>query len=66
MKLLDILKELAYDGNLGFHEMHLFYNKASKVQIKKLEKLLDDDKIKEAWELIQKVTGVKLKGKEFK
>jgi hypothetical protein len=65
IKLTDILCEVAYDGNLGFHEMYLFYGNASDNEIDKLESFIKRKKFKEAWRLVQKVTGVKLKGKEF-
>jgi len=73
MKLKTILNEItkdisevAYDGNLGFHEMFQFYNKANDSQIDKLEDLIKRKKFKEAWRLVQQITGMKLKGKEFK
>jgi len=65
IKLSNILSEVAYDGNMGFHEMYLFYGKASDSQVDKLEKLILDKKFREAWKLVQNVVGVKLKGKEF-
>ena len=60
------ISEVAYDGNLGFHEMFQFYNKANDSQIDKLEDLIKRKKFKEAWRLVQLITGMKLKGKEFK
>jgi hypothetical protein len=65
IKLSNILSEVAYDGNMGFHEMYLFYGEASDSQVDKLEKLILDKKFREAWKLVQNVVGVKLKGKEF-
>ncbi len=60
------ISEVAYDGNLGFHEMFQFYNKANDSQIDKLEDLIKRKKFKEAWRLVQNVTGMLLKGKEFR
>ncbi len=54
------LKEVAYRGNLGIHELMLFYDKASKTEIKKLEMLLSSKKIKPALDLVEKVLGYKL------
>lgn len=59
------LPEASYEGNMGFEEMFKFYQQATEKQVELLEKLIDEDKIKEAWQLVQKVVGVKLKGKEF-
>lgn len=65
IKLTQLLAEVAYDGNMGFHEMYLFYGKANDSQIDKLEVLIKDKKFRDAWKLVQNVVGVKLKGKEF-
>lgn len=62
-KLLYEMNEVAYEGNLGFHEMFLFYNKANDSQINQLENLIKSKKFKEAWKFVQRITGVKLKGK---
>lgn len=59
------LNEASYAGNLGFEEMMKFYDMASSKQIKALEKLIDRGRESLAWKLVQKVTGTKLKGKEF-
>lgn len=59
------LNEASYTGNLGFEEMMKFYDMASSKQIKALEKLIDRGRESLAWKLVQKVTGTKLKGKEF-
>jgi hypothetical protein len=65
IRLTELLDEVAYDGNLGFHEMFLFYNKANDSQIDKLEDLIKRKKFKDAWKFVQQITGVKLKGKQF-
>jgi len=58
----ETLKELSYEGNLGVHELMLFYDKAAKSQIKMLQALLNSHKIAQALSLIEKVVGYKLKG----
>ena len=52
--------EAAYVGNIGAMEMFKFYQKANDDQKKKLKVLIGDKKSKEAWKLVQDVTGVKL------
>lgn len=52
--------EAAYAGNIGIMEMMKFYKIATTAQKKELEKLITGKKNKEAWEMIQNVTGVKL------
>jgi hypothetical protein len=64
-KLTDILAEIEYDGNLGFHEMFTFYGKANDSQIDKLETLIKNKKFKEAWKFVQRVTGMNLRGSSF-
>jgi len=59
------VNEFSYKGNMGFEEMMKFYDTASKKEIQALERLIDKGKEKTAWRLVQKVTGTKLKGKEF-
>ena len=59
------LPEASYEGNMGFEEMMKFHRIATEKQVELLNKLIDQDKIKEAWKLVQKVVGVKLVGKEF-
>ena len=52
--------EAAYIGNIGAMEMFKFYQKASEEQKNKLKSLINGKKNKEAWSLVQDVTGVKL------
>lgn len=52
--------EAAYEGNIGVMELFKFYQKASSTQRKKLEDLIAKKKNKDAWKMIQDVTGVKL------
>jgi len=54
------INEAAYVGNIGAMEMFKFFQKASEEQKKKLKTLIDGQKTKEAWKLVQDVTGVKL------
>jgi hypothetical protein len=60
------LDEAAYEGNIGAMEMMKFFQKASPEQKKELKALIADKKKKEAWQMVQQVTGVKLVGKEFR
>lgn len=50
-----------YAGNLGFVEMLKFYEVASERDKKRMQLLLSADKLKQAWELLKRVTGVRLK-----
>lgn len=56
--------ELAYEGNLGVMEVAAFYDTATNGQRKQLQTLIDAEKWKEAWALVQKVTKTKLMGME--
>jgi hypothetical protein len=62
MKLNELkpLDEASYPGNLGMMEMFKFYQVATEDQKKKMKSLIAHNKIKDAWELLQTVTGVKL------
>ena len=53
--------EASYPGNMGAMEMVRFYQIATREQEREMEKLLNRNKIKKAWSLLQKVTGVKLR-----
>ena len=59
------LQERSYAGNLGAEEIFKFMWGASPSEIKQFERLTKQEKFKEAWRLIQRVTKTKLKGKEF-
>lgn len=61
MKSFTEIFEAAYKGNIGFEEMIKFYQVASEREIRELEDLIDDDKVNQAWDLVEKVTGMKLK-----
>jgi predicted chitinase len=57
--------EASYAGNIGAMEMAKFYQVATDEQKRALKDLINREKRSLAWELIQKVTGVNLQGKEF-
>lgn len=57
--------EAEYEGNIGAMEVMQFYHTQPKEVIDLLTRLIAANKTKEAWQLIQKVTGTQLKGKEF-
>jgi hypothetical protein len=54
------LSEASYAGNIGIMELIKFYNKATPDLISKVKGLIAKKKNKEAWEIIQQTTGVKL------
>lgn len=59
------LKELAYEKNMGAMEVAKFYNLATPEQMSLLDKLMNKSDDRDAWLLIQAVTGVKLQGDDF-
>lgn len=52
--------EAAYVGNIGIMELIKFKQKANDKQKKQFDDLVKHKKAKEAWDLVQQVTGVKL------
>jgi len=54
------VNEASYVGNIGIMELVKFHSKATPEQKKKFDKLVKSKKNKEAWNMIQDVTGVKL------
>lgn len=54
------LCEAAYDGNIGIMELIKFKQKASDDQKKKFNDHVKNKRHKEAWKMVQDVTGVKL------
>ena len=60
-----IQHEAAYEGNIGIMEVNKFFQIATPEQKKLFKQLLAADRTKDAWRLVQDVTNVKLKGKEF-
>ena len=66
MRLRDLLlfheiEETAYAGNLGFSEMMQFMRVASKQDQEKMDLYLKIGKVRKAWELLKRVTGVPLR-----
>jgi hypothetical protein len=59
-KTLEQLSEASYVGNIGMMELVKFYSKASPKDKSMLQSLILHKKNKEAWSLVQDVTGVKL------
>jgi len=55
------IDEAAYEGNIGMMEMFKFYQIADQNTKDLMKKLISQGKNKEAWELLQKVVGIKLK-----
>lgn len=55
-----VLKEAAYAGNIGIMELIKFKQKANEEQKKKFNDHVKNKNDKEAWKLVQHVTGVKL------
>ena len=53
--------ELAYDGNIGIHELMLFYSKAGEEEKDLLQQYLEMKQLDLVVDLLYKVTGVKLK-----
>ena len=54
------MHEASYSGNIGIMELIKFKQKATPEQKKKFDSLVKGKKNKEAWNMVQDVTGVKL------
>tara|TARA_R110000868_G_scaffold138694_5_gene352999 strand:- start:2065 stop:2400 length:336 start_codon:yes stop_codon:yes gene_type:complete len=54
------LMEAAYEGNIGIMELIKFKTKASPEQKKKFDDHVKNKRHKDAWKMVQDVTGVKL------
>lgn len=61
-KLMNYLLEISYEGNIGLHEMVKFFQLATPEEIKHFENLMSVNDLPNAWELVQRVVGVRLKG----
>ena len=59
------ISEAAYEGNIGMMEVMKFHQKATPEQKKKFKEHLASKNHKEAWKMIQHVSGTKLVGKQF-
>jgi hypothetical protein len=55
-----VINELDYPGNIGMMEMAKFYQVASPEQKVLMKQLIAANKIDQAWELLQQVSGMKL------
>ena len=53
-------RDSEYAGNLGFQELMAFWGLATPQQASLMTKLLDQDKIRQAWALLKKVTKTNL------
>ena len=58
--LMEQITEAGYTGNIGIMELVKFQQKASPEQKKMLQSYIDKKKVKDAWKLVQDVTGMKL------
>lgn len=61
-KLINYLLEISYEGNVGLHEMVKFFQVATPEEVKRFEDLMAVNDLPNAWELLQQVVGVRLKG----
>jgi hypothetical protein len=59
------VSEVSYPGNIGFHEVMNFYEKASEIEKTLFNVFMKDQDYKKAWELVQRVVGTRLHGNEF-
>lgn len=59
--ILEIL-EMSYEGNVGLEEMVKFFQVATPDEVKEFESLMSSENLPKAWELVQNVTGTRLKG----
>jgi hypothetical protein len=59
-KQFELLHEAAYAGNIGIMELIKFKKHATSDQKKTFDNHVKNKNHKEAWDLVQKVTGVKL------
>lgn len=55
-----LFQEAVYAGNIGVMELVKFHSTATPEQKKELKTHIENKRHKEAWNLVQKVTGVKL------
>ena len=65
IRLVKLLSELSYEGNWGMMELVDFFDKATPADVRAFTSAMDTKQYKKAWQLVQRVTGTKLKGKEF-
>lgn len=56
----ELVKEASYAGNIGIMELIKFKQKATQDQKKKFDDHVKNKRTKDAWDMVQKVTGVQL------
>jgi hypothetical protein len=56
----ELMKEASYAGNIGIMELIKFKQKATPEQKKKFDDHVKNKRTKDAWDMVQKVTGVQL------
>ena len=56
----ELVNEAAYAGNIGIMELIKFKQKATQDQKKKFDDHVKNKRTKDAWDMVQKVTGVQL------
>lgn len=61
-KRVNYIMEIAYEGNVGLHEMVQFFQVATPEETARFEQLMAMQDIPNAWELVQRVVGTRLKG----
>lgn len=54
------LNEATYTGNIGVMELVKFYQRATPSMVTDLKRLIAQKKDREAWKMVQDVTGIKL------
>lgn len=59
-KQFEILREAAYAGNIGIMELIKFKKKANQKEKEEFDSHVKNKRNKQAWEVVQKVTGAKL------
>jgi len=62
IKWVNYLLEISYEGNVGLHEMVKFYQVATPDEVMMFEEFMKSNDLPNAWELLQRVVGVRLKG----
>jgi hypothetical protein len=62
VKRTNLILELAYEGNIGLQEVVQFFKVATPNEIKQFDQLMAVKDLTSAWELVQNVVKVRLKG----
>ena len=60
IQMFKSMNEASYEGNIGIMELVKFFQLATDKQKKKFDDYVKNKNNKEAWKLVQQVTGVKL------